>query len=327
MRGIVVVAPDSFKGTFRAEEVAQAMGIGAVRAGWKPRLCPLADGGEGTLDAIAQARRMATHDVTVTGPLGTDISARFLLDENGLAVIESAQAVGLSLVTNLNPDTAIRASSRGLGELIGHALEAGAQSLLVTVGGTACTDGGQGLLDAIDGRRLAALDITVLCDTNTKYVDAARVFGPQKGADEIAVRELGHRLNSFAATLPRDPRDVTATGCGGGVSGALWAYGARLQSGADVLLDLVEFDRQLVGADLVISGEGQLDAQTLSGKLIARVAVRARASQCPLAIIAGRIAIGADVAERLSIVSMTAAGALEAISDAAEEICRQQVRD
>jgi glycerate 2-kinase len=268
----VLVAPDSFKGTFPAADVAAAIARG-LRAGGRDAVeLPIADGGEGTMDALGGE----VHTVTVSDPLGRPVEARFsLLDDGRTVVVEMAEASGLRLVAEDERD-AFAASTRGTGELVAAAVEAGARSVLVAVGGSATTDGGAGALAALDE---AGVDvpITVICDVRTAWEDAPRVFGPQKGADARTVRRLEKRLDELAARAPRDPRGVPMTGCAGGLSGGLWAFrAARLVPGAPFVLDAIGFDELMRGARFVVTGEGRLDAQTLEGKACAEVATRAR---------------------------------------------------
>jgi glycerate kinase len=268
----VLVAPDSFKGTFAASEVAAAIGRGLRAGGREAVELPIADGGEGTMDALGGDVLTAT----VSDPLGRPVEARFALTGDGrTGVVEMAEASGLRLVAEDERD-AFAASTRGTGELIAAAVEAGARSVLLAVGGSATTDGGAGALEALDA---AGVDvpITVLCDVRTTWENAPRVFGPQKGADAGAVRRLEKRLDALASRAPRDPRGVPMTGCAGGLSGGLWAFrGAKLAPGAAYVLDAIDFDEHMREARFVVTGEGRLDAQTLEGKACAEVATRAR---------------------------------------------------
>jgi glycerate kinase len=190
-------------------------------------------------------------------------------------VVETAEASGLRLVAEHERDAFV-ASTRGTGELIAAAAEAGARSVLLAVGGSATTDGGAGALEALDAAGVD-IPITVLCDVRTAWENAPRVFGPQKGADERTVRRLEKRLDALAERAPRDPRGVPMTGCAGGLSGGLWTFrGARLVPGAAYVLDAIGFDELMRGARFVVTGEGRLDAQTLEGKACAEVATRVR---------------------------------------------------
>jgi glycerate kinase len=287
----VLVAPDSFKGTFRAAQVAGAIGRGLERAGlMPPDLCPLADGGEGTLDALLPQLGGELLAATVQDPLGRPVRAGFgLLEHGGTALVEMAAASGLGLVDEASRD-AWAASTYGTGELIAAAVAAGAHVVLVAVGGSATTDGGAGALEAIaDAGGLGRARIVVLCDVRTPFEDAARVFGPQKGADDALVERLSRRLDAFAATLPRDPRGVPLTGCAGGLSGGLWAaLDAVLEPGASWVLDALDFDDRMRASRAVVTGEGRLDQQTLQGKLVGEIGTRTRQAGVPLHAIVGR---------------------------------------
>ena len=279
-----LVAPDSFKGTFSATEVAAAIARGLRDGGREAVELPIADGGDGTMDVLGGSVRVAS----VTDPLGRPVEARFSLLEDGrTSVVEMAEASGLRLVAEDERD-AFAASTRGTGELIAAAVGAGASSVLVAVGGSATTDGGAGAIEALDA---AGVDvpITVLCDVRTVWEDAPRVFGPQKGADARTVRRLEKRLDELAARAPRDPRGVPMTGCAGGLSGGLWAFrGARLVPGAAFVLDAIGFDELMRAARFVVTGEGRLDAQTLEGKACAEVATRARQGGVACHAVVGR---------------------------------------
>jgi glycerate 2-kinase len=287
----VLVAPDSFKGTIRAAQVAGAVGRGLERAGlMPPDLCPLADGGEGTMEAILLALGGEVMGREVQDPLGRPVAAQFgLVEDGGTAVLEMASASGLGLVAEDERD-AWAASTYGTGELICAAVGAGAQVVLVGVGGSATTDGGAGAIQAIeDHGGLGDARIVVLCDVRTPFEQAPAVYGPQKGADPDLVRRLEKRLDALAARLPRDPRSVPMTGAAGGLSGGLWAaFGARLEPGAPFVLDALDFDARMRAARAVVTGEGKLDEQTLEGKLVGEIGTRTRQAGVPLHAIVGR---------------------------------------
>jgi glycerate 2-kinase len=286
----VLVAPDSFKGTFRASQVAGAIGRGLEKAGlMPPDLCPVADGGEGTLDALlpglgGEVVAAGTHD-----PLGRELTGCFgLVEDGGTAIVETATASGLGLVDESERDP-WAASTYGTGELIAAAAQAGAQVILVAVGGSATTDGGAGALEAIeDAGGLGGARLVVLCDVRTPFEHAPKVFGPQKGADADMIAKLETRLDKLAAGWPRDPRGVPMTGCAGGLSGGLWAvHRAVLEPGATWVLDALDFDRRMRASRAVVTGEGKLDEQTLQGKLVGEIGTRARQSGVPLHAIVG----------------------------------------
>jgi glycerate kinase len=290
----VLVAPDSFKGTLRAAEVAGAIGRGLERAGlMPPDLCPLADGGEGTMEALLLALGGETVAAAVHDPLGRPLRAPFgLVEDGGTAVLEMASASGLGLVAEAERD-AWAASTYGTGELICAAIDAGAAVVLVGVGGSATTDGGAGALEAIDEHGgLGGARIVVLCDVRTPFERAPAVFGPQKGADPAMVARLEQRLDELAARLPRDPRGVPMTGAAGGLSGGLWAaHGALLEAGAPWILDALGFDARMRAARAVVTGEGKLDEQTLEGKLVGEIGTRTRQAGVPLHAIVGTDAL------------------------------------
>jgi glycerate 2-kinase len=272
----VLVAPDSFKGTISAPAVAAAVARGLRAAGRNAVELPLGDGGEGTLDALAASLGAELVTATVADPLGRPVEARFgLVDGGHRAIVEMAEASGLRRLAEDERD-AWAASTRGTGELIATAAAAGAREVVVCVGGSATTDGGAGALETLEESG-ADPKLVVVCDVSTAWEDAARVYGPQKGADARTVKRLERRLDKLAAGAPRDPRGVPMTGCAGGLSGGLWAWRrAQLVPGAAYVLDAVGFDAHMQAARFVVTGEGKLDEQTLEGKLVAEVATRCR---------------------------------------------------
>ncbi|MBJ7453105.1 MAG: glycerate kinase [Blastococcus sp.] len=323
----IVVAPDSFKGTLSADDAAAAIAAGLARAlpGAEAVLRPVADGGEGTVAAALRAG-YRPRTARVTGPDGRPVDAvRAVLGTT--TVLELATAAGLGLLDRPAPLTA---GTRGVGELVRHALDDGARRVVLGIGGSATTDGGAGMLQALglrlldaDGRdvppggagllhldrvdatgldpRLAQVEFVVASDVDnplTGPAGAAHVFGPQKGASADEVQLLDAALSRWAAVLTRDLGvDVAATpgagGAGGTAAGAL-AVGARIVSGAGLVCDLIGLDDALAGAALVITGEGSLDGQTLRGKAPVEVARRAAAAGVPCLAVAGRLALGPD---------------------------------
>lgn len=277
----ILVAPDSFKGTFTSVQVAQYIVAGIREEGLTAIECPLADGGEGTLDVLLLALNGEEQFQSVHGPLGQTVIARWgWVANQRLAIIEVAQACGLQL-SGANPYDALHASTVGVGELVIAAAKFGAEKIIVATGGSATTDGGQGAIDALQGHEeaLAGISIEVLSDVTVKFEDAAKVFAPQKGADPATVELLNKRLDSVADLYVnrsgRDPRGLAQTGAAGGLSGALWAaLGAQLFSGADYVLDLVGFNELANAADAVVLGEGRLDAQSFLGKIVGVAAHR-----------------------------------------------------
>ncbi|MFL5958469.1 MAG: glycerate kinase [Solirubrobacterales bacterium] len=318
----VLVAPDSFKGTFRSPEVAAAIGRGLVRAGFEPDLAPAADGGDGTLEVLLLALGGETDAATVKDPLGRPVTAGFgLLEDGAGAVVEMASASGLQLVEEEERD-AEAASTFGTGELILAAVDAGADVVFVTVGGSATTDGGAGALQAIEeAGGLRGARLVVLCDVRTPFERAAEVFGPQKGADPAAVRRLTGRLHELAGGWPRDPRSRPMTGCAGGLSGGLWAaLGAELVPGAAFVLDALRFDARLKEAGAVITGEGKLDEQTLQGKVVNEVATRARQRGVPCNAIVGKAELDRFGRRLLDLDNVVEATTLEEVDRAAEAL-------
>ena len=267
----VLVAPDKFKGTFSAAEVAAAIAAGLRAAGREAVELPVADGGEGTADALGAQR----HPARALDPLGREVDAWFgMLDEGETAVVEAAAASGLWRVDDAERD-AWNATSAGTGQLIAAAIADGARNVIVACGGTATVDGGTGMLDALGAT--SGVRFTAVCDVRTPWEEAAAVFGPQKGADRTTVAKLQRRLASRAPKMRRDPRGVPMTGCGGGLSGALWSeLGAELVSGPSYVLDALGFDGLMRASAFVVTGEGRLDETTLAGKAVAEVATRCR---------------------------------------------------
>ncbi len=337
--GHVVVAPDKFKGSLTAAQVGAAVrsGLLSVRPGLDVRVLPVADGGDGTLEAAVGAgfRRV---DVQVTGPVGDAVDAAIaVLDE--VAVVELALASGLVLlpVDELEP---LAASSFGTGELIRAALDQGCTRIVLGVGGSACTDGGAGMLQALGARfmdhtgeelapgggalqsltevdlteldwRLAGVDFVLASDVDNPLLGprgAAAVYGPQKGATPEDVEQLDIGLGRLADALDPGAADIPGAGAAGGVGfAALSVLQATPSPGIDVVLDLIGFHDQLEGAQLVITGEGRLDEQTLHGKAPAGVAIAAVDAGVPVVAVSG----GRDLDDaRLHAAGFTAAYAL-----------------
>lgn len=318
----ILVAPDAFKGTLSAVEVADAVGRGFEAGGRPVDRCPVADGGEGTLEVLLAALGGERVETDATDPLGRPVRAPFgLLADGRTAVVEVAAASGLHLVAPGERD-AEAASSAGTGELVLAAVTAGAETVLVAAGGSATTDGGAGALGAIEaGGGVGGARLVVLCDVRTPFERAAEVFGPQKGADGPAVARLRARLDAFAATLPRDPRGDALTGAAGGLSGGLWAaLGARLEPGAPFVLDALGFDERMRAAHAAVVGEGRIDRQTLAGKAAGEVATRCRQSGVPAYAIVGADAIDPFDARILDLQEIVEAGTVAALEDAGREL-------
>ncbi len=277
----ILVAPDSFKGTFTSVQVAQYISVGIRDEGLTAIECPLADGGEGTLDVLLLALNGEQRFQSVHGPLGQRVVARWgWVAEQRMAIIEVAEACGLHL-SGGTPTDAVRASTAGVGELVIAAAAAGAEKIIVATGGSSTTDGGQGAIDSIQGHEeaLSLISIEVLSDVTVKFEDAAKVFASQKGADPVTVELLTAQLDQvadrYAQRYGRDPRGLAQTGAAGGLSGALWAaLGASLFSGADYVLNLVGFNDLANTADAVVLGEGKLDSQSFLGKIVGVAASR-----------------------------------------------------
>jgi glycerate 2-kinase len=302
----ILIAPDAFKGSFTAQQAALALarGVGAARV--PAEVLALADGGEGTAEAIHRAKGGTLCSAPVHDPLGRPLDARFLLLPGcAAAVLDSAAASGLPLVAPEERDPLV-ASTRGTGELIVHAIKAGASHIYVAAGGSATIDGGRGAIEAIEalgGLQGAAL--TVLCDVQTPFELAGAVFGPQKGASPEQVALLSARLGDFAAALPRDPRGRPMTGCAGGLSGGLWAaFGAELVRGTDFVFGVVGLNAALARARAVVSGEGRLDEQSLDGKLIGELARLCVRSALALHVVTGQSSLDAGRAKNAGIASI-----------------------
>ena len=310
----VLVAPDSFKGTFSAREVAAAIAEGLRESGREARELPVADGGEGTMDVIVSALGGEVRTVTASDPLGRPVEAPFALLPDGSAVVEMAKASGLGLVAEDERD-AWEASTRGTGELMAAAAGAGASPIVVTVGGSATTDGGAGALAALSeaGLDASALpDVEVVCDVRVPFEDAPRIFAPQKGADPAMVKRLEERLDELAETFPRDPRGEPMTGCAGGLSGGLWAgLGAKLVPGAPYVLDAIGFDPLMRGSAFVVTGEGSLDEQTLQGKIVGELATRCRQGGITCHAIVGRNQLDPFGERIIDLASVTEATTLD----------------
>jgi glycerate 2-kinase len=331
-RGIpttVLVAPDAFKGTLSATDVATAIGRGLERAGIHTDLCPIADGGEGTLDALVDAEGAEICMASVEDPLGRPTEAPFGLTPAGrrgaTAVVEAAAASGLHLVAESERDP-VEASTFGTGELIAAALDAGARTVIVGAGGTATTDGGSGAIDAL--RRAGGVPpdarLVVLCDVRTPFEDAARLFAPQKGATPDQVRRLSRRLHALAHRFgQRDPRGVPLTGAAGGLSGGLWAaFGAELVPGASHVLDAIGFEARLRRARAVVTGEGRLDQQSLAGKALSEVATRARQFGVPCHAIVGSSALDRFGMRILDLQAVLEAGETSELTAAGRRLAR-----
>ncbi|GAA3696322.1 glycerate kinase [Arthrobacter ginkgonis] len=317
----VLVAPDSFKGTYTAAEVASHIGTGVRRAGGTAVEVPVADGGEGTFEALCAGLGAQTVRVPARNPWGAPTEALLGL-AGDTAVVELSQASGLHTPHDGYRDP-VAADTYGTGMVIAEAARRGARHILVAAGGSATTDGGAGAVRAIqDSGGLDGARITVLSDVATTFIEAARVYGPQKGAGPDTVELLTERLRALATEMPRNPSGVPRTGAAGGFSGGLWAhFGAELVSGADAVLDAVGFDRHLARASAVVVGEGRLDSQTGQGKIIHAILRRVadQAPAVPVFAVVGSVA--ADLGDyRRHFADVMVAGEPAAMLRAGQEI-------
>lgn len=284
----VLAAPDKFRGTASAGEVAEAIAAAAAAASASCDLAPMADGGEGTLDSLGGPNRSSV----VTGPLGEPVAAPWRLSR-GVAVIEMALASGLAVAGGAPGNDPVNATTAGTGELIAEAVEGGAQRVLVAVGGSATTDGGLGALEALPSvARMSGVEMIVACDVRTAFLDAAAVYGPQKGASPAQVELLARRLRRLAQIYERDfAVDVTTmagAGAAGGLAGGLAARGASLVNGFEVVADEIGLGERILNADVVVTGEGRYDATSLQGKVVGGVAeLAAESGTRALAVVGG----------------------------------------
>lgn len=286
--------PDKFRGSLTAREAAARLAEGFRDAGIADTIeLPLADGGEGTLDALLHARGGQRREAVVTGPDRAPVVASWGVLPDGVAVIELAEASGLALVRGANDP--ISATTRGTGELIAIAAEAGATEVLLGVGGSATVDGGSDALEAIDWK--LPVPVVVACDVDTRFVEAARVFAPQKGAGPAEVEFLTRRLKDLADRYLRetgvDVRSLPGSGAAGGIAGALAARGAVLRPGFDVISEAACFPKRLAESTLVVTGEGRLDHTTLAGKVVGSVLRAATTRSLPAGVVAGDAEDGA----------------------------------
>jgi glycerate kinase len=290
----VVACPDKFRGTASAAEIARVVVEAARAAGWQGDAVPLADGGEGLLEVLGGGVR----HTRVTGPLGAPVDAEWR-SHGDLAVVEMAKASGLALAGGAAGNDPLRASTIGTGELLAEVLDTGATTVIVGMGGSATTDGGLGCLRALPSKnRLAAVELRVACDVRTHFVDAAAEFAPQKGATDAQVALLARRLERLAQVYEQDygidVRALDGSGAAGGLAGGLAAIGAQLEPGFELVAGVVELEDRIEGADLVITGEGQLDRPSFGGKVVGGVLDLAGRNGVPVVVIAGRVADGVE---------------------------------
>jgi glycerate 2-kinase len=301
----LVVAPDKFRGTASAGQAAAAAAGVARRAGWTADEVPMSDGGEGLLNALGGESR----HTTVTGPLGEPVDAewRLLPDAAPLtAVIEMSKAAGRALVPHPHDEDPVDAVTTGVGQLLLAARDAGARRIVIGCGGSATTDGGWGAFEAVtasaaasssasSGRPLDDIELVVACDVTTPFLQAATIFGPQKGATEKQVARLTARLEEVAARYRTeaavDVTTITGAGAAGGLAGGLVALGARIEPGFDLVARIVHLAERMDQADLVITGEGHVDPPSFEGKVpggvlhLARTSTRTKAHGVPVPVV------------------------------------------
>jgi glycerate kinase len=332
---LVVAAPDKFRGTASAADIAAAVRRVVEDAGAMCDVAPVADGGEGTLEALGGAVRTTL----ARGPLGDPVPAEWRMQADGTAVVEMARASGLTLVGGPEGNDPLRASTAGTGDLIAAALDAGATRVLVGAGGSASTDGGLAALTALNPRRRlhAGIELVVACDVDTLFVDAAEVFAPQKGATPAQVALLRRRLQRLAQIYLRDygvdVTQVPGSGAAGGLAGGLAAAGALLVGGFDVVAEALSLAERIAAADLVVTGEGTLDAESFEGKAVGGVVDLAVAAGVPVLVVAGDVATDElpELPASVTVVSLVARfGRQRALADAAgcvEEVVRTEFHE
>ena len=335
----VLIAPDCYGDSLSAVQAVEAIADGWRKARPDDDLtrAPQSDGGPGFVDVIA-SRLGQRRTSRVAGPLESDVDADWVFEKPSTAYLESAQACGLALLPGpVTPHTAVAAHTAGVGQLIGAALDAGAARIVVGLGGSASTDGGRGMVEALGGLRRARdrlASVEVIAATDVEHpllgpIGAARIFGPQKGADAPAVLRLEQRLAAWATELDavagRRVHDLPGAGAAGGLGAALLALGARRESGAAVIAEHTGLAEDLRAADLVITGEGRLDEQSLHGKVISALASGAADRQTPVVVLAGQVTLdepalrAAGVSAAFALVDY--AGSVElAIADAANQL-------
>lgn len=284
----VVAAPDKFRGTASASEVAAAVARAAASVGWTCDQAPVADGGEGILEALGGVVRRAKAQ----GPLSDAVTAEWRM-EGSSAVIEVAQVAGLDLVGGPEWNDPMRASTVGVADLISAAVAAGATRVVVGVGGSATTDGGLGCVRALDTRRLRGVELVVACDVTTTFVDAATEFAPQKGASPSQVALLTRRLERVAQLYEEetgiDVRALPGSGAAGGLAGGLAALGASLVPGFELVAESIDLHGRIEGADLTVTGEGFLDEHSFEGKAVGGVVGISRQAGVPVVVVAGEV--------------------------------------
>jgi glycerate kinase len=288
----VLIAPDCFGGTLTAPEAAQAMADGWHAAAPADELVlrPLTDGGPGFVDVLHTVLGGTVHTKEVTGPLGEPVTASWL-EHDGTGYVESAQANGLHLVPKADRRP-LDATTRGVGELIVDARDAGVDTIVVGLGGSATTDGGKGMLEVVAGELPKLIAATDVENPLLGPHGAARTFGPQKGATPEDVEELESRLAAWSGLVGAQFRDKPGAGAAGGLGFGLFLLGATRVSGAGLVRDLTGLDKAMADAQLVLTGEGSFDWQSLRGKLVTSVASGAAERGLPCLVLAGQVTVG-----------------------------------
>lgn len=299
-----MACPDKFRGTACARDLAVTIASTVRERGGECVEVPMADGGEGTLDALGGPNRSSV----VTGPLGGSVEAAWRLSRS-VAVIEMARASGLALIGGAAQNDALEATTLGTGELIAEAAAAGATTILIGVGGSATTDGGLGALKAMSPlSRFRGVRLEVACDVETLFADAADVFAPQKGASpaqvEMLRRRLGRLVDVYLSDYGVAVGDVVGSGAAGGLAGGLMVAGAKLLPGFDLVADAAGLAEVIETADLVITGEGRLDESSFSGKVVGGVVELASEFGVPVVAVVG--SSDPTVAERIDLVDLSA---------------------
>lgn len=302
----MVFAFDKFRGSASSAELAAAAKAAADAAGWTAITVPLADGGEGSLEVLGGVNKTTT----VPGPLGEPVEAGWRL-EGQEAFIEMAAASGLVLAGGIDSNDPMLADTTGTGRLISTAIELGARTIYVMLGGSATTDGGLGAIGAMPtSARMKEIELVIACDVETRFTDAARVFGPQKGASSAQIELLTRRLERLAQRYEEeygvDVSDLPGAGAAGGLAGGLVALGGRLESGFEMLAERARLDEHLAAADLVVTGEGYLDDGSFTGKVVGGVHRWAGEVGVPAAAVVGHADETADVPVTLEVRSLVA---------------------
>ena len=318
----VLVCPDSFKGTMTSFQVAHAISSGIRDAKFEAIEIPISDGGEGFLRVFMSSLPHKVYEARVTNSVGNQTSAKFItIEEGNCAVIETAQACGLQFARP-STEVSLTATTRGVGELIISAVKIGARKIILGVGGTATTDGGLGAINYIEEMGgLHGIDVVVLSDVTTAFEDAARIFAPQKGADGVAVRILSERLMSLSRRLPKNPYGVVGSGAGGGISGGLWAmYDAEICSGIEQVLKLINIDEIMAHSDLIITGEGRLDRESMSGKAVSGILEHAQSLGKPTWAFVGENKLRASEVADFGLAGVKIAKSIEELRLAGAEL-------